>query len=228
MRLLLVLLSTLTLVACADTEDSSPSAIAVSANGWVDAVPDTLTLTVTARATGEDVSALQAEVDKTTQAVVAAAREAGVERDEIDSSQLTVKPEFEWQDRTRVYLGQSVQRDTVFTLREIENYGALVQALTALDLHQISPPVLSHSNREALQLEAIDQAVQRATGRARQVARSIDEDLGEVIGVDVHGGMEAAPVAFAMAEASSQRAAPVVQFGKRRISASVSMRFAID
>lgn len=228
MRLLLVLLGALTLVGCADDEEAQSSAISVGASGWVDATPDTLTLTITARATGEDVSALQTRVDQTTQAVAAAAGEAGVERDDIDSSRLSVQPEFEWQDRTRVYLGQSVQRDTVLTLRDIAQYGELIQALSALELHQISAPVLSHSDQDSLQLQAIDMAVKRATAQAVQVARSIDEELGEVLAVDVHTGGGAAPMALAMAEASPQRGAPQVQFGKQRISVSVSMRFAID
>lgn len=229
MRLLLLLFISLSLVACEDGPDADEqqgSGISVSATGSVEAEPDMMTLTATVRLTGEDVSALQLQVDDITQAVVKAAENAGVEPDDIDSSRLSVQPEYDWQERKRVYMGQSVQRSIVMVLRELESYGALVQALSGLELFQLSPPQLGHSNIEELRLQAIDDALQRATAKAGRVARGIDEELGDVISVDVHGVMESAPMAMAM-EASSQRA-PQIQFGKRRIAVNVSMRFAID
>ena len=225
MRLILVLaLATLALPGRAD------EFIAVYAEGWVDAVPDTLTLGVSAEATGTDVEALQRSVDKTARLVVEAASELGVEPKDVDTSQLSVRPEFQWRDGQRHYLGQTVRRDMTIVLRETDRYGTLMQSLSRLDLQELRQPRLSHSNLEALKLKALDQALANGFAKARRIAGGIDAELGRVLQVEEQG---AAPLPqprrmMAAEVADAGVGAPEIQFGTQRISTSVTMRFAID
>lgn len=226
MRVLVALLLVLA-AGCSSAEEDTPY-IAVTETGWTEAVPDMLDLTLSIRATGKDVSAIQAQVDLTAQQVVSAARELGVQEGDIDSSRISVQPEYRWQNQERSYLGQVVQRDIAITLRDVERYGELVQALVRFDLHQMSPPRPGHSNLDALRLAAIDHALERARTKAGHIAQGADVGLGPVIRVEEAGATGPAPMPRVMAAESSAASAPNIHFGKRRISASVYIRFAIQ
>ena len=202
--------------------------IAIHASGWVEAVPDMLTLGLSARATGKDVTALQRRVDATVQQVVESAQEAGVAAEDIDSSRLSVRPEYRWREGQRSYLGQTVQRDIVLILRQLDRYGALIQSLSRYDLAELRAPQLGHSNLEELELQALERALKNGLAKARRVAAGIDAELGEVIRVEEQGVSQPPPMPRMMAAEGAGGGAPEVQFGKQRISAAVTMHFAID
>lgn len=201
--------------------------IAVHASGWVEATPDMLSLTVAARATGKDVTALQDQVNRTIQQAADAAREAGVAEDDIDTSRITVRPEYQWQGGIRRSLGQTVRRELSMVLRNTDNYGALVQALGRFKVEEVQAPVAGHSNLEELKLQALDAALANGFSKASRIAAGIDAKLGPVLQVEEQGASRAVPVARMMAAEASD-SAPVVEFAQQRISASVTMRFAIE
>jgi uncharacterized protein YggE len=216
------------LLGSATASAEEPPYIAVNASGWVEAVPDMLTVVATVRATGRDVAALQREVDQTTGQVVAAARELGIEEGDIDSSRINIQPEYDWKASTRIYRGQSVQRTISMTLRDTGRYGDLVMALSRYDLHSMSQPRLEHSAIDELRLEAMDRALAQGRVKAERIAKGIGAELGSVIRVEEHGGPTPMPVQrMAMMEDASH-SAPTIDFGKQRIAVSVAMRFAIE
>jgi hypothetical protein len=220
----LVLLSLMLLSLAGRAEDY----IAVNASGWVEAVPDRLDLSVSVRATGKDVEALQREVDATTRQLAAAALELGIAEEDIDTARLSVRPDYEWRDGERRYRGQTVQREVGLTLRALDRYGELVAALSRFDIDTLGPPRLGHSNLDALRLEAMDRALEQGFAKARRIASGIGAELGEVLRVEEQGAAPPSPMPRVAAAESMNTGAPDVQFGKQRITAAVSMRFAIN
>lgn len=224
MRVILLLVLTLSVsIACAT--DAPPRYIAVNASGWVEALPDMLTLDVSVRATGKDVTELQGQVERTTRQVVSAARELGVEEGDIDSSSISIQPEYDWQNNRRIYRGQAVQRTISVTLRNLERYGELVAAMSRYPLHSVGQPRLGHADLEALQLAALDNALARGRVKAERIARGVGAELGDVVQVEEHGSAVPAPATRVMAAEAAM--SPEIDFGKRRITASVSMRFGL-
>ena len=95
-------------------------------------------------------------------------------------------------------------------------------------MDDLGQPRLSHSQLNDLELKALDNALQRGIEKARHIARGIDATLGEVIRVEELGSSLPPPMPRMLASESQVTGAPEIQFGKQRINASVSMRFAID
>jgi len=117
MRMMLILLLLLGGGVSAETVDRF---VTVQAKGHVEAIPDTLQLTVSVKQTGSDLAQVRPEVDALTARVVSIALSHGVAEDDVDSSQLRVWPAYEWRKNQRYYLGDSVQRDIVLRIRELE------------------------------------------------------------------------------------------------------------
>jgi uncharacterized protein YggE len=203
--------------------------ITVQAKGHVEAIPDTLQLTISVKQTGPDLAKVRPEVDALTSRVVSIALSHGVAEDDVDSSQLRVWPEYEWRQNQRYYLGDSVQRDIVLRIRDLEQYSQLVKQLTQLPLHRLHPPQLGHSKLEQLRLQALQAALVQGQLKARTIAEGIDAELGPVIYVEERGTSSPAPQRMMMAEAASSDAgsAPAFSLAKQRISAQLEIRYSL-
>jgi uncharacterized protein YggE len=202
--------------------------VTVQARGHVEAIPDTLQLTVSVKQTGSDLAQVRQEVDALTARVISIALSHGVAEDDVDSSQLRVWPEYEWRKNQRHYLGDSVQRDIVLRIRELEQYSQLVKQLTQLPLHQLHPPQLGHSKLEQLRLQALQAALVQGQLKARTIAEGIDAELGPVIYVEERGTSSPAPQRMMMAEAAgSGGGEPAFSLAKQRISAQVEIRYSL-
>ena len=222
-------LGLLAILALPATADHSTPYIAIHAEAYVEAIPDILTLDLSITATGKDVAALQKQVEKTTRQVVKAAWSQDVEKDDIDSSRISVQPDYTWIDGKRVYRGQVVRRTISLVLRKPGNYGELLAALSALEIDRIGEPRPGHSDLEALRLAALEKALAKGRKKAEFIADEMDVDLGDVIRVEEVASSRPSAPRMMMAEAASvDDAAPRIEFGKRRINAAVSLRFAID
>jgi uncharacterized protein YggE len=202
--------------------------VTVSAQGYIEAVPDTLELTVSARETQKTMDEARKRVDATIASVLAVAKQQGIAEDDINASRVSAQPEYEWRSQERHYLGETVQRDVVLKLRELDKYGTLVKALSALALHQIQGPRLSHSKQDALQLAALKVALARGTEKARLIAGEVGATLGPVISV-TEGSAQRPQPRMMMAEAMSadSGAEGGYSYAKERISARVEMRFGL-
>ena len=222
--LLLALLFTVcTLVQAAPAERS----VSVRAEGYVEAVPDMLEFSITVKSTKANLSNARADVDSVVATAVKQARSLGIAGDDIDSSSLHTYPEYEWRQQQRYYLGESVVRTVVFKLRDLDNYPKLAQQLSQLSLHQIGRPQLSHSNIDQLRLEALKAAIARGKIKAAVIAAEIAAQLGPVLNVQEATSNRPQPRVM-MAEAAMNTAEnDGYNYAKRRISATVEMRFAL-
>jgi uncharacterized protein YggE len=200
--------------------------VTVQAQGYVEAIPDTLQLTVTVKQTGSDLAQVRPEVDALTSRVLSIALSHGVAEDDVDSSQLRVWPEYEWRKNQRYYLGDSVQRDIVLRIRDLEQYSQLVKQLTRLPLHQLHPPQLGHSKLEQLRLQALRAALVQGQLKARTIAESIDAELGPVMYVEERSSSSPAPQRMMM-ESAAAGGDSAFSLAKQRISAQVEIRYSL-
>ena len=226
MRTLFFLLLLLCGSASAETVDRF---VTVQAKGHVEAIPDTLRLTVSIKQTGSDLAQVRPEIDALTSRIISIALSHGVAEDDVDSSQLRIWPEYEWRKNQRYYLGDSVQRDIVLHVRDLEQYSGLVKQLTQLPLHQLHPPQLGHSKLEQLRLQALRAALVQGQLKARAIAEGIEATLGPVIYVEERSASSPAPQRMMMAEAASSDAAgaPAFSLAKQRINAQVEIRYSL-
>jgi hypothetical protein len=226
MRTLIFLLLLLGGSVSAETVDRF---VTVQAKGHVEAIPDTLLLTVSVKQTGSDLAQVRPEIDALTSRVISIALSHGVAEDDVDSSRLRVWPEYEWRKNQRYYLGDSVQRDIVLRIRELEQYSQLVKQLTQLPLHQLHPPQLGHSKLEQLRLQALQAALVQGQLKARTIAEGIDAELGPVIYVEERDTSSPAPQRMMMERVASGGAGgePAFSLAKQRISAQVEIRYSL-
>ncbi len=216
--------------------EALPRLIHINATGYIEAVPDQMYLAVTLKATRLSYEDAKAEVDAMTGKVLSAAHTAGIADDDLDSSQLTAFRETSWDDKSRqqVYIGDSVQRQVSMTITDLQSYPGLLKALSQLELHQISRPVLEHSTLDALKDAALRKALANGQRKAQLMAQQMGVTAGAVYSMSdqVNGSnprQRMPRAAMAMDEmALSKSGSEVITLGKRKIYAAVSISFEIE
>lgn len=205
--------------------------LAVQGEGWVEAVPDIVVIQLSAAHTAETLVAAKQRADAVANAIIRAANLHGIEDDDLQASKIHAAPEYDWRDGQRILRGQRITREFELRLRDVERYGALMQALTEAEVTEINAIRMEFSKEQELANQALAAAIANARSKAGAMAAAFDVRLGRVLQVS-EGGAGPGPVRyemradFAKAQMAGQSDAGL-KIGKQRITRSVQAVFAL-
>ena len=118
------------------------------------------------------VAAMQANA-RQMNAVVDRIEALGIDRDDIQTSGISLNPEYEWNEETRaqVFRGYRVANRVSVKLRNIERTGEVLDALVAAGATDLGGIQWSVDDQTAMQAEARERAMRTAEERAMAYAR---------------------------------------------------------
>lgn len=204
--------------------------IDVTGQGEIEAYPDYLQLNLTVSDTQPTAKAAKAKVDSAINNVLAISKKLGIKEDDIDAAHISNQPVYEYDysasRNKREYKGEQVSRNVSLTLRDMEQYSALVHELLQNSLVKIHNTELLFNDRAALEQQAMTLALTNARNKARNMAKALDNKLGKVLRIEERGN-GAQPMyemrAMSMAKSDSAPAPMLIQ--KQSINASAGVRF---
>jgi len=199
----------------------------ISATGEVTRVPDLAIISagVVARATTA-AAALQETADKMDR-VVAALKRAGIADRDIQTTQISLNPEYRYPENQAPQLvGYTASNQVTVRFRDIRASGKILDALVAEGANQINGPTMTIEHPE----QALDEARARAvaTGRARAdvYARSLGMQVARVVSISEGGGYyNPPPPPPAPMMATAERAYSKIEPGEQKLQVSLSMVF---
>jgi hypothetical protein len=217
----------------ASAQDSTLQAIAgtrldIVATGEVTRVPDiarisagVVTLSPTATAAIEQNAARMASVR-------AALRRAGIEDRDIQTSSISLNPEYRYaENQPPVLTGYRAGNEVSVRFRDIKNTGRILDALVAQGANQINGPVLGLDKPEAALDEARLAALTSARGRAELYARSLGKRVRRIVSVS-EAGANYAPPPRPMMRMQAADAATAIDPGEQTVSVSLTVSFELD
>lgn len=157
--------------------------ITASATGEVKVAPDRATILFsveTRGATAAEASSANAEKQ---QAVIAALRGAGLAAADVKTVAYTIEPEMQYEEATRrSRVVGYVARNTVSAeVKELERMGRVIDAAVRAGSNGVSSLDFWTTRREALRLEAIQNAMGRACREAQAMATAAGGSLGPLL-----------------------------------------------
>jgi len=160
----------------------------IVASGEVTRVPDVarinagvVTLALTATAAIEQNGARMA-------AVRAALRRAGIEERDIQTSSISLNPEYRFvENQPPVLTGYRAGNEVNVRFRDIRNTGRILDALVAQGANQINGPMLTLDKPQEALDEARLAALQTARARAETYARSLGKRVRRILSVSEAG-----------------------------------------
>ena len=201
----------------------------VSATGEATRVPDVAVISAgvvsrSATATG----AIQDAAGRM-ERVRAALKRAGIADRDIQTSNLSLNPEYRYPDNQAPQLtGYTASNQVTIRFRDIRNSGKILDALVAEGANQISGPNLTIDQPDAALDEARAKAV--ATGRARAdlYARSLGMRVVRLVSVSESGGYAVPPPAPPMPMMMAREASSKIDPGEQKLQVSLAMVYELQ
>ena len=213
------------------TQTIAGTRLDVNASGEVTRVPDLAIISagvVTKAATAG--SALQQAATRM-QRVRAALKAAGVADRDIQTSNISLNPEYRYVNNQPPQLtGYSATNTVTVRFRDIANAGKILDALVKEGANQINGPTLTIDKPEAALDEARAQATAKGRARAELYARSMGMRVVRVVAVSESGSSYPVPPPmpmYARAEAA-QAADSKIDPGEQKLQVNLSMTFELQ
>ena len=156
--------------------------IAVHGEARQEVVPDVFPLEVTLTKTSTDTAATQAGIEALAKDVLAIVDRMGLEDGDVTISNLTVSPEYDYDDKTekQVFLGNAYTREINVEFHSLEALKKFIASLPESDSLRIDTQAFKTSRAEALRRGLLDEAIANARATAEALAAGVGRKLGPV------------------------------------------------
>lgn len=202
----------------------------VSATGEVTRVPDVAIVSAgvvsrSSTATG----ALQDTADRM-QRVLAALKRAGVDDRDIQTSSVSLNPEYRYvENQPPQLIGYTASNNVTVRFRDIRNSGKILDVLVGQGANQISGPTLTVDKPEAALDEARAKAIAIGRARAELYARSLGLRVVRVVSVNESAGSYPVPPPMPMyARADMAQAKTSIEPGEQKLQVNLAMTFELQ
>jgi hypothetical protein len=198
--------------------DPSPGSITVLGTGSATVVPDRASFQFGTVSQARTAAAALAASSQAVDRVIAALRNAGVARADIQTSQVSLSPRSN--DQGDEIIGYTATNSVTANIRKLADAGAVIDAAVAAGANQVSGPNLLASDQDAAYRNALKAAVAEAREKAETLASSSGVTLGKITAIVEGGG------AIPLPAAGERTTAVPIEPGTQRIEASVSVTYA--
>ncbi|WP_158769877.1 SIMPL domain-containing protein [Paraglaciecola sp. L1A13] len=167
--------------------------INVSGQANVASVPDLFEFSVYVEEQGEKVQNLNRVVTDKTQTIVSSVLAFGVDKNDIQSMRVQLNPWYENINNQRVQNGFKLSREIKFTLRDIELYDQVIDAVLSTGVSRIDGFNYVVEDAQPQYLAALELALKDAKLRASRMASTLGAKLGKVISISENSGYSPMP-----------------------------------
>jgi len=153
---------------------------------------------------------------------------AGIEKKYITTSQLSLQPKYNYQNRQAPKIDGYEARNTVSAKSyDLDNVGAMLDALVKAGVNNINGVQFSIKDSKSARDKAREDAIREAREKAESMAATAGVKLGKLKSLSESGGnFNPQPMVYAM-ESRSAGASTPVSAGEQAISVTVNMSYDI-
>jgi hypothetical protein len=227
---------------CTSAGASSPSTspctsgspkLTVQGAGLATGTPDTLTVNIAISTTDATAQAALSDDNTKAGAVIAAFTAGGVTRQNIQTTDLTVQPNYTFSHGSEVLTGYNVTNTVTAMITDLGSAGNVIDAVSgaAGNAGQISSVSFSIKDIRSLEDRARTDAVDQAVSHASTMATSAGERLGPVCSLtDTTPVSTYSPdfnASSALGQAGSSAASVPLEVGSQQASAQVTIVYSL-
>jgi uncharacterized protein YggE len=202
----------------------------VNATGEVSRVPDMAVVSAGVVSRSPTASAALQDTANRMQSVQSALRRAGIADRDIQTSQVSLSPEYRYDNNQPPKLvGYSASNNVTVKFRDIKNSGKILDALVEQGANQISGPSLTVDKPEAALDEARAKAIAIGRARAELYARSLGLRVVRIVSVNESGSSYPVPPPMPMyARAEMAQAKTEIEPGEQKLQVNLAMTFELQ
>jgi uncharacterized protein len=198
--------------------------ITVVGTGTASAVPDVSDWSFGVQSDAASAADALSAASASSRKIVAALRDAGIDRKDIRTEQVSVYPRMT--SDGRAVEGYSASASVSAVVRDLSHSGEVVDAAVQAGANQVYGPSLRLSDQRSHYRAAVDAAYDDAKARAEAIAAKAGVTLGAAVAI-VEGGGYGGPVPLGVRAAAEADLAVPVEPGTQDVTATLSVTFAI-
>ena len=203
----------------------------INATGEVSRVPDIAIISAGVVTRAPTATAAISQNAARMERVVAALKRAGIAERDIQTSSVSLNPDYVYEERQPPRLtGYQATNMVTVRFRDIRNSGKVLDALVAEGANQISGPSLTIDKPEAALDEARTRALAAGRARADLYARSLGMRVVRLLSVSEGGGYQVPPpMPYGRGMVAQEASAKTdIIPGEQQLQVSVSMSFELQ
>lgn len=203
----------------------------VSAEGEVLKTPDLAIVSAGVMTQAGSASAAMQENAQRMAAVIAALKKSGIANKDIQTSSLSLSPQYRYQENQPPQLvGYQASNNVQVRFRKIADSGRIIDTLVAQGANQINGPSLSVDQEEAALDQARTAAVAKARARADLYAKAAGMRVKRIVAIS-ESGVPQPPMPYPVARMSAAKAemadTPMMP-GETSLSVTVNVTFELE
>ncbi|WP_324809217.1 SIMPL domain-containing protein [Sphingomonas sp. LY29] len=204
----------------------------VNARGEVSRVPDVAVITAGVQTLRPTATAAIEENATRMERVRAALRRAGIADRDIQTSSISLSPEYRYaENQPPALTGYRATNSVNVKFRDLKRTGTVLDALVAEGANQINGPNLTIDKPEAAYDEARVKAIAAGRARAELYARALGKRVVRILSVSESGAYVPPPMPYAadaVIAQGSRVAKTEIDPGVQEVQANVSMSFELQ
>ena len=168
---------------------SGPPFIAVHGKAKAEVIPDLFPLEVTLKDTSVDTAATQARIEGLAQQVVALTKTMGMADRDVEISNLSISPEYQWDEKEdkQLFLGNTYTRTIKLRFHTLGDLQKAIDAMPKTKQVQLDTGSFQSSRQDDIRRELLTQAVKDARETAEIMAGAVGRRIGGVHNVSNQG-----------------------------------------
>jgi hypothetical protein len=203
----------------------------VTGDGKVTVVPDIAIISAGVQAQGATVTVVQDQLNKAINAVTSAVKRAGVEDKDIQTTNYTINPTYDYGTGNPKITGYQASSDLMIKVHAIDTANTVIDAATAAGANQIGGITFDVDDKTKAQDAARTLAVADAKRKATDAAKIAGFSLGRIINYSEDFGNVVRPMPLmanaATADGVAKTAPTNVSTGSTDITVQVTLSYEI-
>jgi uncharacterized protein len=178
-------------------EEPTPRTLATSGVGLVKAQPDSISIVMQATSTQKTASDAKREVDQRVNALLDQLKSLGIAKSNIVASGLRLNPQYDYNNRNRIFAGFSASRDISVNLEDLDKVNSVLESAVATGVDNINQLLPQNKNQEDFQQQAFKAAIADSKAKAATLAKAYGAELGAIYSISYLANQ---PIALPKAE----------------------------
>ena len=212
-----------------------PRLITVTGEAEVRVVPDEVVYDLTVQTLDKNLRQAKAQTDERVRRLVELTRRYGVEPRDVQTDYIRVEPRYRGNDETRLFVGYSVRKDLVFTLRDVTKAEALLSEVIESGITRVNGVSFRTSQLRKHRDEARVLAIRAAREKAVALAGELGQKVGKAYSIEEEAppsgrmmSQNASVNSFTIEGSDSSGSSGTLALGQINVNARVTVRFELD
>lgn len=211
-----------------------PRLITVSGEAEVKVAPDEVVFDLTVQTINKDLRAAKSQTDDRLKKVIELTRKYKVPAADVQTDYIKLEPRYRGNDESRLFIGYSVRKDVVFTLRDVTQAEGLLSELIESGISRINGVRFQTSQLRKHRDQARALAITAAQEKAVALTGAIGQKIGKAYSIEEEVASRGSAYQnistnnFVLGSDEATNSEGTLALGQIKVTARVTVRFELN